>query len=260
MTAWLASDRPRDNATKDPAVLFTSTLLDGMGDSQRKHNLAACLRSLQQNPELQLGGFQTMGGVPPRLTLWSSLFGRPDAPARPEMVLQVGHADKITSIASSADGRLVFTASQDSLVRVWSMEQRTLLRNLTGHEVGVSALGLSGNGQWLVSGGGRGASAILAYDLKQDFARKPVPIQPHIKGVVQVVMLPDGVHFVSVSRDAQLSLGPERFVPDSSALAGQCRMPGGGRRRRRRARRGRGAVRRWNSPALSRLGNRGDHY
>jgi WD40 repeat protein len=230
VTAWLASDQPRDNPARDPAVLFLPALLDAMGDRQRKKNLADCLSALQANSQLKLQGFMTMGGVPPRLTLWPGAFGQPERPAQPEVVLQAGHADKLTAIAASADGDRVFTASQDSLVRIWSLERRVLLRVLSGHEVGVSCLGLSRNGQWLVSGGGRGSSAVLAYDLNQDFARKPVPRQPHKAGVVQVVMLPDGVHFVSLDRDGRSflwdltasSLTAQPWLPDVECLQVAC--------------------------------------
>src|SRR5262249_7499147 len=34
----------------------------------------------------------------------------------------------------------------------------------------------------------------------------PAPRQPHLKGVTQIVMLPDGSHFVTVDRDATAAL------------------------------------------------------
>ena len=109
------------------------------------------------------------------------------------MVLQVGHADRVHEIVSTPDSRTLLTASQDSTIRVWSPGEKSLLRVLTGHAVGVTAMALSGDGRWLVSGGGRGE--VLIHDLSRDFERQSVARQPHDEGsrVVQVAMLPDGV-------------------------------------------------------------------
>ena len=203
VTTWLASDRPLENVIRDePSTLFTAKLLAGLGKPERKLNLAACLQSLQKSPELKRQGFETMGAVPPRLTLWAELYGVPAIQPRPEVVLQVGHADRLTGIVVSADGERVITSSLDSTLRVWSLKDKALLRVLTGHEVGATALSLSADGRWLVSGGGRPASGLLIHDLNKDFLRL-VPEQPHDQRVEQIAMLPDGNHFVSIDLAAQ---------------------------------------------------------
>src|SRR5205823_4908093 len=125
--------------------------------------------ALQSNPVLKRQGFQTLGATPSRLNLWASLFGLPAIAARPEMMLQVGHGDRVTAIVTSPDGQRIITASRDSTVRVWSLKDKSLLRVLTGHEVGATALGWSRDGRWLVSGGGRPANAVMIHDLNQDF-------------------------------------------------------------------------------------------
>lgn len=224
VTVWLASDRPPLNPASDPAAPFTKALLEGLGIKDRKQNLAACLRTLHRDSKLELGGFQSIGGVPPGLTLWADQFGVPVKQPQPEMVLQVGHADRIHDIVSTPDSRMLMTASQDSTVRVWSPSQKALLRVLTGHAVGVTALGLSSNGKWLVSGGGRGE--ILIHDLTQDFARRSVARQPYEEGsrVEQIAMLPDGTHFVTIDSKGygflwdlgKPSLTLERWIQDAA--------------------------------------------
>src|SRR5262249_31699349 len=159
----------------------TQALLEALGkpDPRRtaKQNLAACLKDLHQHPRLKLQGFASLGGVPPSLTLWRSEFGKPVTAPQPELVLQVGHADKLTAPVSPADGPRIATASMDSTVRVWSAPDRSLLRVLTGQAVGVTALALTRNDRWLISGGGRGA--VLVYDRERDLAPKLVaPRQP----------------------------------------------------------------------------------
>ena len=75
-------------------------------------------------------GFRSIGGVPPSLSLWKDQFGSQNAEPMPELVLQVGHSDKLTGVAAPADGRLIITASLDSTVRVWSAREGSLLRML----------------------------------------------------------------------------------------------------------------------------------
>lgn len=200
VTVWLASDHPPVVATANPAVPFTAALLAGLGTKEHKANLATCLQFLHRDSKLKLGGFQTIGGVPPDLSLWVDQLGAPLKQPRPEMVLQVGHADRILDIVSTPDSRMVITASQDSTIRVWSPAQKALLRVLTGHEVGTTALGISTSGRWLVSGGGLGE--VLVHDLADDFARRPIARQPSEQGarIHQIEMLPDGNHFVTVDR------------------------------------------------------------
>jgi len=224
VTVWLASDRPPPTPAADPAIPFTKALLQGLGNKDREQNLAACLQTLHRDSKLKLGGFQSVGGVPPGLTLWADQLGVPVKQSQPEMVVQVGHADRIHDIVSTSDSRMLMTASQDSTVRVWSPGQKALLRVLNGHAVGVTALGLSSNGQWLVSGGGRGE--ILIHDLTQDFTRRSVARQPYDEGsrVEQIAMLPDGTHFVTIDSKGfgflwdlgKPSLTLERWIQDSA--------------------------------------------
>ncbi len=196
VTAWLASDGTPTTAPGDLAVTFTQALLAGFGKGDNRQNLSGCLRTLQQSSNLK--GFRAIGGVPPHLSLWADQLGRPHKSPQPELVLQVGHADRILDIVSTPDARLLITASQDSTMRIWSPPQNALLRVLSGHSVGVTALGLSESGRWLVSGGGRGE--VLVHNLAEDFVRKPIARQPHDldSRVAQVVMLPDGAHVISV--------------------------------------------------------------
>ena len=171
---------------------------------------------MHRDPILIRDAFQTMGAVNPRLTLWPDVFGVAAVAHRPEMTLQVGHADKVTGLVISADGQRAVSASMDSTVRVWSLKNRTLERpdRSRGRR---NRVGLSGDGRWLISGGGRPANAILVHDLDNDY-RQVIQDQPHDRAVVQVAMLPDGQHFVSVDLDAQsyiwdLKAKPPEFRP-----------------------------------------------
>jgi WD40 repeat protein/uncharacterized caspase-like protein len=209
VTAWLASDRPGvvdGGKDEDPGDVFTRALLAALRPSgaaeklDRRPNLAACLNDLHQDPRLTRQGFASLGGVPPSMTLWP--IEKDAAQPRPELVIQAGHADKVMAMAFPADGRLILTAAMDSTVRIWSAPDRSLLRVLSDQSVGVTAMAISRDDRWLVTGGGRGA--VLVYDRQRDF--RPIRLeggQPHRAGIRQVAILPDGVHFVSVDANGE---------------------------------------------------------
>jgi WD40 repeat protein len=210
VTAWLAADgTPGIGESADPIMPFTTALLESLGSRGIEDNLAASLRRLQLDSKLKRMGFSTLGGVPPDLNLWADQFGR-SAKQTPEMVLQVGHADKVTGLASSADGRRLISASMDSTLRIWSLPERALHRVLTGHMVGVTAMALSHNDRWLISGGGRGL--VLVHELASQFVI-PAPRQPHDKGVVQVALVPDTSHFITVDRGGTAAIWDLRVSP-----------------------------------------------
>jgi WD40 repeat protein/uncharacterized caspase-like protein len=211
VTAWLASDRPRTEATikaadseTDPATVFTEKLLNALGASSpaqqgsRRPNLAECLKELHQDQALNRQGFCSAGGVPPSLTLWP--IEKEAEEPRPELVIQAGHADKVTSMVFPADGRLIVTGAMDSTIRIWSAPDRSLLRVLPGHTVGVTALALTGDDRFLISGGGSGS--VLVHDRQKDWKEAPIEFpQPHVVKIAQIALLPDGLHFVSVGAD-----------------------------------------------------------
>ncbi len=216
VTAWLAADGPPRDRSIDPGEVFTSALLAGLGEGGKGPgpNLAECLRELHQNPRLARQGFRSMGGVPPSITLRTAQPRR-EAGSRPELVLQAGHADRVTSMAFPADGRLIATASMDSTVRIWSAPDRMLLHTLAGPTVGATAMAITRDDRWLVVGDGRGA--VHFFDRADDF-RGPIPIRgasPHAVRIEQLAILPDGRHLIVVDARGVASLGDLSEIPVS---------------------------------------------
>ena len=183
---------------------FTGRLLAGLGNPEAQQNLASCLKQMQQDSRLGLQGFLAMGRVPPRLSLWRDNFARNDPPPRPEVVLQAGHADRVTGLAVTADNRTLITSSQDSTVRAWSLKDRRPAPRLVGADRGGHGAGaqrrrsLGRHGRRPGHGPGRRPARLLA--------RRPSPGRRTTKRVDLVRVLPDGGHFVSVDRDGGLAV------------------------------------------------------
>ncbi len=82
-------------------------------------------------------------------TLGTELLGQPGQVRR----LQ-GHTDSVWSVAVSGNGRWAVSGSMDRTVRLWDLETGRELRELRGHEEGVTSLALFiGSVQGVLSGG-----------------------------------------------------------------------------------------------------------
>ncbi|MBN2533420.1 MAG: caspase family protein [Spirochaetales bacterium] len=74
---------------------------------------------------------------------------------QPEIVIQKGHNDEITSISYSPDKNLFATGSSDRTIRLWSKDMR-LIRVFTGHSGLIRSLTFSRDGKSLLSGSADG--------------------------------------------------------------------------------------------------------
>ncbi len=72
---------------------------------------------------------------------------------RIEVVPIIPHALAVTSVAFSADGKLLVSAGNDKIVSLWDVASSRLVRTFEGHTLGILAVALSPDGHRMVSGG-----------------------------------------------------------------------------------------------------------
>jgi WD40 repeat protein len=201
VTAWLAADGAP--AVDGPAgTPFLSALTAGLGTARA--NLLACLDLMEQDPALAKQGFRTRGGIAPDLTLWPAEL-LPEHRIKAELLVQQGHADGVSALATAPGGEIMVTASKDSTVRIWRVRDResVLLRVLPYHMIGVTALSMGGEGQYLATGDGAGQVRIWDWIEHQEKAREGPP--PHQSRIAQIAVLPgkNGSQFVSLDQDGR---------------------------------------------------------
>jgi WD40 repeat protein len=101
-------------------------------------------------------------------------------------------------MCASPDGHLVAAASSEVRpLALFDSRTGTVVRTLSGHEDGITALAFSRDGKLLASGSKDGTARV--WDVPTGAERLVVP-HP---GVSQVMFTPDGLHVVTAGRGAR---------------------------------------------------------
>ncbi len=139
----------------------------------------------------------------------------PDAPAaRPAPVVDLPHGairqfgsalfhhdDVVTAVACSRDGRIIASASRDSVIHLWDAKKRLLLRTLRGDGPTITSLAFSPDGAALASTSARGA--VTLWDTASG---APTELRGHLGRVAGAVYSPDGRTLASASYDMTIQL------------------------------------------------------
>jgi WD40 repeat protein len=121
-----------------------------------------------------------------------------DLSTRPPAVQSLPHEGVVETVAFSPDGQTAITADvKDGSIRLWDTATGTLLRTLKGHALGIKALAVSKDGEYLVSGSHDRTARLWKLSTGESVGL-PMPHQAVIR---RVVFSADGRNVYTASED-----------------------------------------------------------
>jgi WD40 repeat protein len=112
-------------------------------------------------------------------------------------IIARAHKGVIRAVAASKDGQLIYSASEDGLIRIWNANNQELIHELAGHEKPVYAVCLSPNGSKLASASVD--KTIRIWNLESNACEKI--LEGHDRAITEVWYSADGRRVFSTSWD-----------------------------------------------------------
>ena len=150
------------------------------------------------------GRWLATSGLSTDIRIWDLTADEPDA-----LVKQLeGHSDAVNTLQFSADGKTLFSGSDDKVVAAWPIpvedEPPVPTRLLTGHGAGVTTLDLSDDGKWLVSGDADGSVRVWQTNDADD--PEPIVLTTGRHAVARVRFAPDSGLFAAATAKGECSI------------------------------------------------------
>lgn len=112
------------------------------------------------------------------------------------------HDKEINAVAFSSDNRLLVTAGQDKLIKIWSVASGELLHTLTGHKRGVWSVACTFAQEMLLVSGSADRT-VKIWRMTDDFACIKT-LEGHANSVLRVAFVNHGLQVVSAGSDGLL--------------------------------------------------------
>jgi WD40 repeat protein len=107
------------------------------------------------------------------------------------------HADEVTSVAWSQDGRLLASGSSDYTIKIWDIATGLCFQTLTGHSHMVHSMAWSSDGRFLASGSSDATIRLWNYRTGE-----PIRIlEGHTNSIICISFSPNGSLLASKSHD-----------------------------------------------------------
>jgi WD40 repeat protein len=114
------------------------------------------------------------------------------------LIIRQGHRAVINMVKYSIDGKYVFTASDDGLIKMWDTANGIDIKTFTGHNSGVKCIEIAPSGKQMLSGDASGK--VIIWDIDGD----PRPVEQfkaHDAAVNVIKFMPDQSGFLTGSSD-----------------------------------------------------------
>ena len=157
-------------------------------------------------PASRTGTSQLYGLYSPQL--WDALTGK-------HLMDLDGHTDNVSSVAFSADGKILATGSWDDTIRLWNPDTGQHLTTFSGHGDNVNAIAFTPNGETLASG-----SSDDTIKLWNSEGLVRATLYGHSGSVRTVAFSPDGEILASGSDDNTIRLWNPTTGQPIAALEG----------------------------------------
>ena len=112
------------------------------------------------------------------------------------------NTDSVNSVVFTEDGKKVVSGSDDTTLKVWSLEGWMLERTLTGHRGRVNSVTLTGDSKRIVSGSNDETLKVWNFETGE----LERTLEGHSNRVMSVVLTEDGKRAVSGSYDRTLKV------------------------------------------------------
>jgi WD40 repeat protein len=121
--------------------------------------------------------------------------------ATPRLVVQLGHARNILSVAYAPDGQTALTGSEDQTARLWDIVTSREIRRFDGHTDAVQSVAISVDGQTVLTGSSDKTARLWNTSTGAEIRRFE-----HPAAVTSVVYSPDGEQILTGSHDRKARL------------------------------------------------------